>query len=162
MASSSIRQTAKSIQLFKNPYLEKLTHVHPITPLVVWVPVLAFLVWRSFFVHGLDVLTFSTLVISALLAWTLVEYLMHRFVFHFRARGPLQERIAYLIHGIHHDSPEDATRLVVLPGESQRVQGFELGLSGDIGERWHLMGGYAWQKGELTRDIKTSATAAVP
>ena len=57
--------------------------------------------------------------------------------------------------------PEDATRLVVLPGESQRVSGLEIGLSGDIGERWHLFGGYAWQKGELTRDIKTSATAAV-
>jgi catecholate siderophore receptor len=54
--------------------------------------------------------------------------------------------------------PDDATRLVVLPGDSQRVQGVELGLSGDIGERWHVMGGYAWQKGEITRDIRTSLT----
>jgi catecholate siderophore receptor len=54
--------------------------------------------------------------------------------------------------------PDDSTRLVVLPGDSQRVQGVELGLSGDIGQRWHLMGGYAWQKGEITRDIQTSAT----
>jgi catecholate siderophore receptor len=52
--------------------------------------------------------------------------------------------------------PDDSTRLVVLPGDSQRVQGVELGLSGDIGERWHVMGGYAWQKGEITRDIRTS------
>ena len=54
--------------------------------------------------------------------------------------------------------PDDSTRLVVLPGDSQRVQGVELGLSGDIGERWHVMGGYAWQKGEITRDIRTSLT----
>jgi catecholate siderophore receptor len=55
--------------------------------------------------------------------------------------------------------PEDATRLVLLPGDSQRVQGLELGLSGDIGERWHVFGGYAWQQGEITRDIRTSPTA---
>jgi len=55
--------------------------------------------------------------------------------------------------------PEDSTRLVVLPGNSQRVQGVELGLSGDLGENWHLMGGYAWQKGEITRDIRTSLTS---
>ena len=56
--------------------------------------------------------------------------------------------------------PADSTRLVVLPGDSQRVQGVELGLTGDIGERWHVMGGYAWQKGEITRDIQTSAAAS--
>ena len=54
--------------------------------------------------------------------------------------------------------PDDSTRLVVLPGDSQRVQGVELGLSGDIGDSWHVMGGYAWQKGEITRDIRTSLT----
>jgi catecholate siderophore receptor len=51
------------------------------------------------------------------------------------------------------------TQLVLLSGDAQRVQGVELGLSGDIGERWHVFGGYAWQKGEITRDIQTSPTA---
>jgi catecholate siderophore receptor len=50
-------------------------------------------------------------------------------------------------------------QLVLLPGKAQRVQGLELGLSGDIGERWHVFGGYAWQKGEILRDIRTSPTA---
>jgi catecholate siderophore receptor len=53
------------------------------------------------------------------------------------------------------------TQLVLLAGDAQRVQGLELGLSGDIGERWHVFGGYAWQKGEITRDIRTSATAVL-
>jgi catecholate siderophore receptor len=56
--------------------------------------------------------------------------------------------------------PLNPLQLILLAGDSQRVQGFELELSGDIGERWHLMGGYAWQKGEITQDIKTSATGA--
>jgi catecholate siderophore receptor len=55
--------------------------------------------------------------------------------------------------------PDDPTKLVVLPGDSQRVRGVELGLSGDLGDSWHLMGGYAWQKGEITRDIQTSLTS---
>jgi catecholate siderophore receptor len=51
------------------------------------------------------------------------------------------------------------SQLLLLPGDAQRVQGLELGLSGDIGERWHVFGGYAWQRGEITRDIRTSPTA---
>jgi catecholate siderophore receptor len=53
----------------------------------------------------------------------------------------------------------DPSKLVLLAGNAQRVQGLELGLSGDIGERWHVFGGYARQKGEIIRDIQTSATA---
>src|SRR5690606_29367803 len=47
--------------------------------------------------------------------WTFSEYVLHRFIFHFRAHGRLQERLQFLIHGLHHDDPEDATRLVMPP-----------------------------------------------
>jgi sterol desaturase/sphingolipid hydroxylase (fatty acid hydroxylase superfamily) len=47
--------------------------------------------------------------------WTLLEYALHRFVFHWVPQGPLGRQIHFLIHGIHHLDPWDATRLVFPP-----------------------------------------------
>lgn len=42
------------------------------------------------------------------------------------------------------------TLLTVLTG-AQRTEGFELGLSGSISERWQIIGGYSHQDAEITR-----------
>jgi catecholate siderophore receptor len=55
--------------------------------------------------------------------------------------------------------PDDSTRLILLAGDSQRVRGVELGLSGKLTKNWSVMGGFAYQDAEITRDIRTSATA---
>lgn len=103
-----------SIRLFKNPILEALTHVHPLVPLFMWGPVSVFLLVRAL-QEGLQWQGVLGVAAAGLFFWTVVEYFLHRFVFHFRPRAPWQERIAYLIHGIHHDQPQDATRLVMPP-----------------------------------------------
>ena len=55
MADNTTRalQQEPSIRLFRNDFLEALTHVHPIVPLLFWSPVVAWLLWRSVFVHAL-------------------------------------------------------------------------------------------------------------
>jgi len=105
----------KNVRLFKNDVLEMFSYVHPIVPLLIWVPVLAYC-FSVGVVHG-DI-TFAsslTLWVSGLLVWTLAEYVLHRFVFHFKPNGPIQERIAFLIHGIHHEDPADERRLLMPP-----------------------------------------------
>ena len=47
--------------------------------------------------------------------WTLLEYVLHRFVFHFKPRSGLGRRVHFLAHGIHHLDPWDKTRLVFPP-----------------------------------------------
>jgi sterol desaturase/sphingolipid hydroxylase (fatty acid hydroxylase superfamily) len=109
-------QTAyKSITLFKNPILERFSHIHPISPLVVWGPVSAWLIWRSMAVLGLEMGTLLVMATAGLLFWTLSEYVLHRFVFHFNGKGEFQERILFILHGIHHADPVDPTRLVMPP-----------------------------------------------
>lgn len=44
--------------------------------------------------------------------------------------------------------PTDVTRLVLVEG--QRTKGFELGLRGRVTEAWSVLGGYAYQDGEIT------------
>jgi sterol desaturase/sphingolipid hydroxylase (fatty acid hydroxylase superfamily) len=47
--------------------------------------------------------------------WTLSEYWFHRVVFHFEPNNQLGARIHWMIHGVHHDHPNDPRRLVLPP-----------------------------------------------
>jgi sterol desaturase/sphingolipid hydroxylase (fatty acid hydroxylase superfamily) len=109
-------QTAyKSIRLFKSSFLEKFSHIHPITPLVVWGPVAAYFFYRAISVFELPALTIAGLSVAGLIVWTLAEYSLHRWLFHFKPEGEWQERLVFIMHGIHHSDPMDPTRLVMPP-----------------------------------------------
>ena len=108
-------KTHQSIRLFENDFLERLTHVHPVVPLLFWSPVVAWLLWRSFAIHHLPLLPVLGIGVLALVTWSLTEYTLHRFVFHYPARSRLGKRFVYLFHGNHHDDPQDKTRLVMPP-----------------------------------------------
>ena len=51
--------------------------------------------------------------------------------------------------------PLNAAQLILVDG--QEVQGYEIGLSGDITDNWHVVGGYAYQDSE----ILTNQSAAI-
>lgn len=104
-----------SIRIFKNPFLERLTHVHPITPLVMWTPFISFLLWRTVAIHSIQLSSLPGMALLGIGVWTLSEYVLHRYLFHFQARGSLGKRLVFLIHGLHHDDPMDPTRLVMPP-----------------------------------------------
>jgi sterol desaturase/sphingolipid hydroxylase (fatty acid hydroxylase superfamily) len=53
-----------------------------------------------------------------ILLWTLFEYLIHRYVFHYEPKTRLGKRVHYIVHGVHHDYPNDARRLVMPPSIS--------------------------------------------
>jgi sterol desaturase/sphingolipid hydroxylase (fatty acid hydroxylase superfamily) len=113
-----MKKPYQSIRVFQDPRLEKLTHVHPITPLLVWVPITLFLYYRSVTFFGFSVPTILAQTALGLIIWTFTEYMLHRFVFHFNATTPFQKRLQFLIHGLHHDDPNDPTRLVMPPAGS--------------------------------------------
>lgn len=105
------------IRLFKSDFLEFFTHISPITVLVIWLPVGSYFLLKSILTRSGGA-TASTIVPAFLLGlflWTLSEYTLHRFVFHFRPKNALQERITFLFHGVHHAQPQCKTRLVMPP-----------------------------------------------
>lgn len=106
---------SKGIRLFQSNLLEALTHVHPIVPLCLWGPLAVMLIGRGVLVHGHDWSDLGVMLFTGLLAWTLGEYLVHRFVFHFSPTTDMGRYLVYLFHGIHHDDPNDRTRLVMPP-----------------------------------------------
>ncbi|MFT4613046.1 MAG: dihydroceramide fatty acyl 2-hydroxylase [Bacteroidia bacterium] len=108
-------QEHQSIRLFENDFLERLSHVHPITPLLMWAPISIWLFWRSVSVHNLEIWPIVALAIAGMFIWTLSEYCLHRYLFHFPATSKFGKWLVFLFHGNHHDDPMDKTRLVMPP-----------------------------------------------
>jgi sterol desaturase/sphingolipid hydroxylase (fatty acid hydroxylase superfamily) len=52
---------------------------------------------------------------GGLLVWTFMEYVLHRYVFHWEPTDPGLRRAWYLVHGVHHEQPQCKTRLVMPP-----------------------------------------------
>ncbi len=104
-----------SVRLFKNPLLEALTHVHPSLPFLIWIPVVFYFAAQGFSKTDLSVFSNLSLIGFGIVFWTLTEYAMHRYVFHFEAKSKAGKYLVFLFHGIHHDDPQDPTRLVMPP-----------------------------------------------
>ena len=104
-------------QMFETPLIERFSRVHPVMPFVFWLPVLGYLGVRGV-THGIGPLTGGGLLIGGLLLWTLAEYLLHRYLFHYSGPRGWQRRMHFVIHGVHHDFPQDSDRLVMPLGAS--------------------------------------------
>ncbi len=117
MLHYEINNSDVPIRLFKSDFLEYFTHISPITVLVIWVPVAGYFLARAVAeaAVGLNAIYIPVAFIIGLLVWTFTEYMMHRFVFHFRPRNAAQEKIIFLFHGVHHAQPQLKTRLVMPP-----------------------------------------------
>ncbi len=119
MPQIELNHSDEPIRLFKSDFLEFFTHISPIAILVIWVPVVVYGIYRgviSFEKNNLINVVLGFL--AGLFLWTLAEYLLHRFLFHFKPRTKRQERIAFLFHGVHHAQPKIKTRLVMPPALS--------------------------------------------
>lgn len=112
---ATTRKKYESIRIFKNPILEATTHVHPIIPLLLWGPFVIYLIYLSYTNYNYSHAKLAACAVSGIIIWTLTEYILHRFVFHLKPIGPLSERFVFLFHGLHHDDPNDPTRLVMPP-----------------------------------------------
>ena len=51
------------------------------------------------------------LLTSGLLSWGLIEYGLHRFVFHYDARSELGRRIVYDVNLSHHENPDSRDQI---------------------------------------------------
>ena len=59
--------------------------------------------------------------------------------------------------------PTDSTRLILLAGDSQRVDGVELSLAGNLTDKWQVIGSYAWLDARTVRTVGTTpAGRALP
>lgn len=107
-------------RMFDQNFLEWFSHIHPASLIAVYVPASTFFVWYGL-ASGLSVARSALLFAVGLFGWTLLEYLIHRFSFHYTPRGRVGMFYAYMIHGVHHAFPEDDRRWLVPPAISATI-----------------------------------------
>lgn len=102
-------------QLFKNPILEKLSRTHISVPLIIFFSYSAGLLYWSITHTSLSAGTTILMFVIGLIAFTWVEYNVHRYIFHLAPTTQRRANFQYTMHGVHHEFPKDKTRLAMPP-----------------------------------------------
>ncbi len=102
--------------MFESRLLDACSRVHPLVPVIIFGPAIAVLAAWS--LSSMSVLATLALAIGGYWLWTLFEYWLHRIVFHFEPDHGIGARMHWIIHGVHHEHPNDPLRLVMPPAVS--------------------------------------------
>lgn len=130
----------RPIRLFGNPFLEASTKTSWYWVPIVWMPIVIYLSWYCYttlaqgtsrvvvtsdFSIPIHKHIFPVLFLLGWFLWSFIEYCIHRFVFHMKppAHNYYLITIHFLLHGQHHKSPFDGSRLVFPPGLASIVVG---------------------------------------
>jgi sterol desaturase/sphingolipid hydroxylase (fatty acid hydroxylase superfamily) len=118
MSKNFISNKDKTVRMFKNNFLEACSRVHPAVPIIIYVPVICYFLYRSIAIMTLPGGRIGVLILLGISVWTLTEYVLHRFIFHYKPKTSFGQRIHFIFHGVHHDYPSDSRRLVMPPSIS--------------------------------------------
>ena len=102
--------------IFPSPTLDRLTRAHPATPALLYLPVVAILGFLA--LRDMGILEGLAAAVCGYVFWTLCEYWGHRSLFHLEPEQGIGKRLHWMIHGVHHDHPNDPRRLVLPPAFS--------------------------------------------
>ncbi len=118
MAKLYVSNKNESVRLFQNNVLEFFTHVHWSVPVIIYIPVVVYFISLAVRAGELTGAAIFLNVVAGVLIWTFSEYMLHRFVFHYEPKSKIGKHLHFMMHGVHHDYPNDATRLVMPPSVS--------------------------------------------
>jgi sterol desaturase/sphingolipid hydroxylase (fatty acid hydroxylase superfamily) len=102
-------------QLFNNPVLERLSRTHISIPLTIFFSYAAGLLYWSITHTSLSAFMTVCMFAVGFVAFTWVEYMTHRYIFHMGTYNKMREKLQYTIHGVHHEFPKDKERLAMPP-----------------------------------------------
>jgi len=101
--------------IFENSFLESLTKTSLKQNIIVYGLLVILLIYNAIEIQNIPILEFIGIFFFALLFWTLAEYLLHRYVFHWISENKYIQRFHFIMHGSHHLYPRDSKRLLMPP-----------------------------------------------
>lgn len=133
-------QTPNQKKMYNNPVLETLSQSGPVMMSLFHLTLISILIYtgiqRAEFAYQIAI---PLLFLTAFFVWTLAEYLLHRYVFHFvREDSKLIRTFHFALHGYHHQEPNDANRLFMPPLPAALILTLFFGLF------YMMMKEYAW------------------
>src|SRR5713101_6727549 len=108
----------ESVRMFKSDFVDFFSRVHPATPLVLYLPLIMASLYFALHQAQLSILSVVLWFGLGLAIWTLLEYVIHRYAFHYEPKTRIGKQFHFIAHGVHHDYPNDAKRLVMPPAVS--------------------------------------------
>lgn len=102
-------------KLFKNKYLDLLTRTSPLIIIPLDLLIIAVVVYYGYNYEQFDISNHWYLFFVGVFSWTFIEYVMHRFAFHFESEKKKVQDTVYAIHLVHHHYPNDEDRLFQPP-----------------------------------------------
>jgi sterol desaturase/sphingolipid hydroxylase (fatty acid hydroxylase superfamily) len=99
--------------MFASPWLDRFTRVHPAVPPLLFLPAIG--LFATLGITGLGAPEAAPALLGGYGIWTLAEYWIHRALFHFEPEHGLGAKVHWIVHGVHHDHPNDPRRLVMPP-----------------------------------------------
>jgi len=115
-----------SPRMFESNLLDKLSRVHWSVPAFIFGPAIVVALVLSF--GEMAWWQVPLVALGGYVFWTLTEYWLHRIVFHFEPEEGIGARLHWIIHGVHHDHPNDPLRLVMPPSVSVPLAALFFGL----------------------------------
>ncbi|MCX7284500.1 MAG: sterol desaturase family protein [Novosphingobium sp.] len=112
---------AQQVQLFRHAWLERLTVITPVGFAITWAILMPLLVWLAW--GSANVLQAAVLGLAGLMFWGIFEYVIHRYSFHWKPKSKLFQSFVYIMHGNHHDVPNDPLRNLMPPIASIPITG---------------------------------------
>ncbi len=109
--SNSITYQDKA-RYFKNPLFESLAYTSALILNLVFIPIALFFVFFSFHEHSIWMTCLG--IFAGLFLWTFVEYIMHRFAFHFKFKNEKLKRLHAIFHLSHHKFIHDKRKYQTL------------------------------------------------
>ena len=127
MGQSPTARLSASPPLFRSRLLDFFSRVHPVVPALLFGPAIIAIIALGLD-RGLGGAEAALLVAAGFALWTLAEYWLHRKFFHWEPDNAFGRRMHFIIHGVHHDHPNDRMRLVMPPGASIPLAALFFGL----------------------------------
>lgn len=113
-----VSNTRESVRMFRLDWMEALSKVYWWVPALVYTPIVTALLAYAIAMQGVGALPAFAWFALGFMLWTPTEYVMHRWLFHYEPSAKWAQRLHFVMHGVHHDYPNDAHRLVMPPTAS--------------------------------------------
>ncbi len=88
---------------------------NPHIPFYIFTPFVIAFLFISIFHINLNTKQILISLTASLAFWTIFEYAMHRYLFHWKPESPFFKKLLYTIHHGHHDYPNDGKLMLVGP-----------------------------------------------
>lgn len=108
-------KTKGQARLFENPILEYLTKSSLLESTISSIAISAICIWIGFLLGAEHTSTqVMAWFFAGFITWSFFEYVLHRYLFHIAENAfKGSKRLQYVLHGVHHEYPNDAQRTLL-------------------------------------------------